>query len=86
MMVLQMIFGVIQSSLSNHLTLYMHILIYVLQQIDHGMIKRPDAAKVREYQEAVQFCHPLLPDVWCTMDGIKLMLECLSEEDVQNRF
>ena len=52
-MVLQMIFGITQSSLSDYLKFCTHILIYVLQQLDDARVKRPDAAKVREYQNAV---------------------------------
>ena len=31
-------------------------------------------------------CHPTLAGVWCIMDGLKLMLECASNNDKQNRF
>ena len=65
-MVLQPIFGITQSSLSDYLKFCTHILIYVLQQLDDARVKRPDAAKVREYQNAVQCCHLLLSEVWCT--------------------
>jgi hypothetical protein len=41
--------------------------------------------KIREYQQAVQSRHPFLADVWCTIDGITLMLECAAEENEQNR-
>ena len=34
----------------------------------------------------VPFLWTFLGDVWCTMDEIKLMLECFFKEDVQNRF
>jgi hypothetical protein len=42
--------------------------------------------KIRECQDAVQHRHPLLEDVWYTIDGIKLMLECSSDDNKQNRF
>ena len=80
-LVLQIIFGVTQSSKSDYLTFFMYMLIHVLQQIKDAKIKCPTAEKVREYQDAVQRRHSLLSEVWCTMDGIKLMLECSSDED-----
>ncbi len=30
--------------------------------------------------------HPILDGVWCTMDGLKLTLECASNDDEQNRY
>jgi len=85
-MVLQIIFGMTQSSVSEYLTFCTHILIHVLQGIPDSKIKRPSEEKIRQYQAAVYRRHPFLSDVWCTMDGIKLMLECAAEDDVQNRF
>ena len=41
--------------------------------------------KILEYEEAVYQRHLFLLDVWCTMDGIKLMIKCDAEEDIQNR-
>ena len=85
-MVLQLIFGMTEASISNYLTFCTHILIHVLQGIEDARVKRPSVERIREYQEAVSRRHPLLNDVWCTMDGIKLMLECAADDDVQNRF
>ena len=34
----------------------------------------------------MKFHHPTLDGVWCTMDGLRLMLECVSNEDKQTRF
>jgi hypothetical protein len=85
-MVLQLIFGMTETSISTYLTFCTHILIHVLQGIDDARVRRPSVEKIREYQEAVSRRHPFLNDVWCTMDGIKLMLECAADEDVQNRF
>jgi hypothetical protein len=82
-MVLQMIFGITQSSLSNYLTFCTYILIHVLQQMEDAKIKRPNAEKVMEYHDALQHHHLLLSEVWCNMDGLQLMLECSSDKDEQ---
>ena len=49
--------------------------------MDDAKLKQPV-----EYQDAVRQCHPMLQNVWCTMDGIKLLLECTGDEEVQNQF
>jgi hypothetical protein len=85
-MVLQLIFGMTQSSISDYLTFCTHILIHVLQGRDDAKIKRPTPEKIVEYQQAVYHHHPFLGDVWCTMDGVKLMVECSGDDDKQNRF
>ena len=40
--------------------------------------------KIQDYQSSIENSHPLLEDVWYTMDGLKLMLECSSNDDEQN--
>jgi hypothetical protein len=83
-MVLQLIFGVTQSSISDYLTFCIQILIQVLQGMDDSKIKWPMVEKIQEYQEAVKQCHPFLGDVWCMMDGVKLMVECSGDDVEQN--
>ncbi len=38
-------------------------------------VQIPSTEKIEEYVEMVNQQHPYLLDVWCTMDGLKLMLE-----------
>ena len=49
-------------------------------------VKRPIDDEIHLFKDAVKYRHPRLDGVWCTMDGLKLMLECASNEDEQNRF
>jgi hypothetical protein len=85
-MVLQLIFGMTQTSVSDYLNFCSRILLHVLQSLDDAKIRRPTVQKIREYQEAVYRRHPFLADVWCTMDGLKLMIECAADDEEQNRF
>ncbi len=85
-MVLELIFGMTQTSISNYLAFCTHILINVLMGKEEAKIKRPTIEKIQEYKQAVLQHHPLLEDVWCTMDGLKLMLECAGDDVVQNWF
>jgi hypothetical protein len=85
-MVLELIFGMTQTSISDYLAFCTHILVHVLKGNNDAKIKRPTIEKIQQYKQAVIQRHPFLEDVWCTMDGIKLMLECAGEDDIQNRF
>ena len=86
LMVLQMLFGMTQTGTSNYLTFCTHILVRVLQGMNEARIMRPNEDLVQQYKDSVQTRHPSLENVWCTMDGLKLMIECSSNDDEQNRF
>ena len=73
--VLQLIFGMTQSSTSEYISFCTHILIVVLQQMDDARDKRSSDGEIHLFKEAVKCRHPTLDGVWCTMDGLKLMLE-----------
>ena len=85
-MVLELIFGMTQTPVSEYLYFCMIILIRVLQAMDDAKIKPPCMEKIIEYQGAVTQRHPLLQNVWCTMDGIKLLLECAGDDEEQNQY
>ena len=85
-MTLELIFGMTQTAVSEYLYFGMIILIRVLQAMDDAKIKQPSIARIAEYQDAVRKRHPRLHNVWCTMDGIKLLLECAGDEDEQNQY
>ena len=84
--VLQLIFGMTQSSTSEYLSFCTHLLIVVLQQIDGARVRRPTDEEIHSFKDAVKSRHPRLDGVWCTMDGLNLMLECASTEDEQNLY
>lgn len=74
-----------QTSVSDYLTFCSHIVIHVLQDIVDARIRWPTEGKVQECQEAECQWNLSLPDVWCSMDGIKLMIECAAVDVVQSR-
>ncbi len=86
LMVLQMLFGITQTGTSNYLTFCTHILVRVLQGMNDARIMRPNEDRVQQYKDSIQIQHPSLENVWCTMDGLKLMIECSSNDDEQNHF
>ena len=85
-MVLQMIFGMTQSCTSLYIQFGSRILTHVLQQIDEARVRVPSIQYVAEMIDLVQKRHPALEKVLCTMDGVKLLLECSSSDDEQNNY
>ena len=85
-MVLELIFGLTQTPVSMYLRFSMAILIRVLQRMDDARIKRPTVEQIVKYQDSIRQRHPRLGNVWCTMDGIKLLLECSGDDDEQNQY
>jgi hypothetical protein len=55
---------------------------------DHPMprVRIPSSKKFVEYQEMVRNCHKYLWDVWCNMDGLKLMLEQSGDGLMQEQY
>ncbi len=74
-MVLQLIFRMTHTNLDNYLLFAKRIIVMVLGDHPMAQVQIPSSKKIEEYKEMVQQQHPYLLDVWCTMDGLKLMLE-----------
>ena len=70
---LQMLFGMTASCVSVYLRFGRRILIKVLQRQDEAAIRLPSRENVEEYVRSIQERHPILENVWCTMDGLKLL-------------
>jgi DDE superfamily endonuclease len=85
-MVLQIIFGMTSTSVSMYLRFGRRILIEILKVEPAAAIMIPSEIKIQEYKDAIQEKHPLLSDVWCCMDGLKLYLQQAGESTVQNNF
>jgi hypothetical protein len=49
-------------------------------------ISIPSEETIHEYMQAFAKRHPQLPDVWSTMDGLKLYLQQSGKSDVQELF
>ena len=53
-MVLELIFGMTQMSISDYLAFCTHVLVHVLKGKEDTKIRRPTNEKIQEYKEAVQ--------------------------------
>jgi hypothetical protein len=84
--VLQTIFGMSETSVSMYLRFGRRILIRVLKNETDSAIRMPTDDEMVQYKRAVQERHPLLEGVWCSMDGLKLALECSSNDEEQNDY
>ena len=51
-----------------------------------AQIRLPSAEKLEEYRGIIQQRHPVLDNVWGTMDGLKVRIEKAPDEIVQSRF
>jgi hypothetical protein len=49
-------------------------------------VQIPSTKKIEEYVETVNQRHPYLSDIWCTMDGLNLMLEQSGYALIQEQF
>ena len=63
-MVLELIFGMSQTAVSEYLYFCIIILILVLQRMDDTKIKQPSIEQIAEYQDAVRQHHPMLCALW----------------------
>lgn len=85
-MVLQLIFGMSNTSVSMYLRFGRRILVKILRRHPLAAVRVPTPEKIREYSEAIATRHPNLENVWCTMDGLKLYLQQSGIASTQNRF
>ena len=84
--VLQMIFGMSYTSVSMYLHFGRRILIKVLMKDLDASIHVPGKEKIKEYQQIVVAQYPDLDGVWCSMDGLKLMIQCAGDMLTQNNY
>jgi hypothetical protein len=85
LMVLQLIFGMTYTNLDDYLLFAKRIIVMVLQDHPMAEVQIPSTKKIEEYVEMVNRRHPYLSQVWCTMDGLMLMLEQSSNALIQEK-
>ena len=61
-------------------------MIKVLKQDPLAKIAIPSHEKLEEYRALIERRHPALPDVWGTMDGLKVKIDEAPDEITQSRF
>ncbi len=79
-----MIFGMTMSNLAMYLKFLMRIFIQAFRHHPFARIAIPNHATIEGYKESVGERHPLLADVWATMDGLKLSIEKAATEKKNN--
>jgi hypothetical protein len=72
-----MIFGLTMTNLSTYLRFGRRIVIEVLKNDPDATIRLPTENEMQQYTQAIAGKHPSLgaQKVWCTIDGLKLMLQ-----------
>jgi hypothetical protein len=86
LMALQLIFGMTYSNLNDYLLFGKRIIVMVLRHDDRAAVQIPSSEKINEYKQKLVNRHRFLTDVWCTMDGLKLMLEMSGDAITQERY
>jgi hypothetical protein len=88
MAVLQMIFGLTMTNLSTYLRFGRRIVIEVLKNDPDATIRLPADIEMQQYIDAIAGKHPSLGahKVWCTVDGLKLMLQQAPNSMIQEQF
>jgi hypothetical protein len=85
MMALQLIFGMAYTNLDDYLIFAKRIIVMVLREHPMAKVRIPSSEKIEEYVLMVNQQQPYLSDVWCTMDGFKLMLEQSRDAIIQEQ-
>ncbi len=86
LMVLQLIFGMTYTNLDDYLLFAKRIIVKVLRKHPMAMVKIPTSKKIEEYKEMIRNRHQNLHNVWCTMDGVKLLLEQSGDALIQEQY
>ncbi len=86
LMVLQLVFGMTYTNLNDYLLFAKRIIVMVSQEHPMAEVQIPSTQKIEECVQMVNRRHPYLLDVWCTMDGLKLMLEQSGNALIQEQF
>lgn len=86
LMALQLIFGMTMTPVGKYIQFARRILVRVLKTNDIAKITMPTVEKLEEYRTMIAERHPALPDVWGTMDGLKVTIEAAGDYITQSRF
>jgi hypothetical protein len=84
--VLQLISGMTSSNLCMYLRFGCRIIVEALKNDSLAKICIPSTENIAVYKQAVSTVYPLLSDVWCTMDGLKLYLQQSGNTEIQACF
>ena len=84
--VMQMIFGMSETSVSIYLRFGRRIIISILKSHPSADFGIPSSEKIEEYKVAIQERHPSLKGFWYAMDGIKIVLQKAPSTVIQSMY
>jgi hypothetical protein len=84
--VLQLVFGLNYSNLSMYLRFCVRLFIKMFRDNPFAWVSNPSAEEIESFKEAFAAQHPLLPDCWATMDGLKLYLQQSGNAIIQEHY
>jgi hypothetical protein len=83
---LSCLFGLSGSAVCIYIRFARLIVIRLLQNHPIAKITLPTNDKVAEYKQAIAAKYPLLQNVYCVCDGLKISIEAAGQQHVQRRF
>ena len=83
---LEIIFGMTGTPVDMYLLFGRRILIHILSEEPDAAVRIPTDYEIEQFKVAINQRHPILEDVWCAMDGIKLLLEKSGNVEIENDF
>ena len=86
LMVLQLLFAMTFTAVAKYIQFTRRIVIKVLKQDPIAKIAMPSHEKLKEYHALIERHHPVLSDVWGTMDGLKIKIDEAPDKINQSRF
>ncbi len=86
LMVLQLLFGVTFTAVAKYIQFARRIVIDVLKKDEMAKIAIPSHDQLETYRALIERRHPALPDVWGTMDGLKIKIDAAPDDITQSRF
>jgi hypothetical protein len=85
-MVLQLIFGKTFTAVAKYIQFACRIVIKILKQDPMAKIAMPFYDKLEEYCAMIERHHSALPDVWGTMNGLKIKIHEALDDITQSHF
>ncbi len=83
---LSLLFGVTHAVVSVFLRFGRRILIQILRKHEQARVKMPSGEEIESFKGAIKLKYPLLENVWCMADGLKLKIEQAACPNMQARF
>jgi hypothetical protein len=84
--VLQMVFGLTSSVLGLWLKFGIKLLFKILSREPLAKVCFPPEEEIEEFIARVNNMYPAINGVWCTMDGLKIPIQCSGDYKTQNAY